>query len=105
MFTEFADIYWCNRYLQSDCIGLSPALRPHLPGLTAPPAGVRGDVQPDTAWFPGPESKLRTAQPMKRGRLMDEAWISVMPWPQHCTAQQHRTQPAQTPYHRVISVA
>lgn len=41
------------------CVQYSSCLpAAHLPGLTAPPAGVGGDVQPPTARLPGQKGEL-----------------------------------------------
>lgn len=41
------------------CVQYSSCLpAAHLPGLTAPPAGVGGDVQPPTAGLPGQKGEL-----------------------------------------------
>ena len=41
------------------CVQYSSCLTAaHLPGLTAPPAGIGGDVQPPTAGLPGQKGEL-----------------------------------------------
>lgn len=65
---KFAYITWYYNHILSippypPCVSLCVCAwysgpSPHLPGLTAPPAGIGGDVQTPTAGLPGQEGEL-----------------------------------------------